>query len=140
MNKKTAGINEDAKNLTLTSVLDEIINALHTYETRDDVVDLCHEFLAKVPSNQASDSEPVIRLLKNTRVAPDGKRWNNLYIQVRNGSPISIDLVGKTRSNWKIRNLLLAHATEFTPTWAYKAPESDTALPIVDDEDIEEAK
>lgn len=51
-----------------------------------------------------------IRLLKSSKRTPDGKRFDNLYLQVGDGkyAPIAIQLV---RFNPKQKNLLLALAT-----------------------------
>lgn len=48
-----------------------------------------------------------IRLLKNSKVK-DGKRYDNLYLQVRDGNPIAIKL---SFDNFKVKNMLLAIAT-----------------------------
>lgn len=53
------------------------------------------------------DENPTIRLLKCSKVK-DGKRYDNLYIQVRDGNPIAIK---PTFDNFKVKNLLLAIAT-----------------------------
>ena len=50
-----------------------------------------------------------VRLLKTKKVKGD-KTYNNLYIQIGDGNPIAIELV---HWNYKVRNLLLANATDF---------------------------
>lgn len=50
---------------------------------------------------------PTIRLLKCSKVK-DGKRYDNLYLQVRDGNPIAIRL---SFDSFKVKNMLLAIAT-----------------------------
>lgn len=50
-----------------------------------------------------------VRLLKNTKVI-NGKKYNNLYVQLGEGNPIEIKLAFY---NFKVQNLLLANATDF---------------------------
>ena len=62
-------------------------------------------------TNQTTNAEaretPKIRLLKCSRVK-DGKRFDNLYLQVNDGNPIAIRL---SFDNFKVKNMLLANAT-----------------------------
>lgn len=57
--------------------------------------------------NAEKRETPSIRLLKNSKVK-DGKRYDNLYLQVRDGNPIAIKL---SFDNFKVKNMLLAIAT-----------------------------
>lgn len=62
-------------------------------------------------TNQTTNVEkretPQIRLLKCSR-QKNGKRFDNLYLQINNGNPIAIRL---SFDNFKVKNMLLANAT-----------------------------
>ena len=63
-------------------------------------------------NQQSSDFRATaeIKLLKTTKVTPDGHRFHNLYLQVNGGNPIAIKLSFEDK-DYKKKNLLLAVAT-----------------------------
>lgn len=64
-----------------------------------------------------------VKLLKSKKVK-DGKTYNNLYLQFGDGNPIAIELV---HWNFKVRNLLLAQATDFEVSRVVKVSTEEQA-------------